>query len=213
MIFKRCKAENTKLTSFLNVLAGVANFRLFHKHKTHTPYTLDTVPISLRQYRPDLDPLQLGNCVGGLVTVIVNGFENPCDDDEIRAKFWSIAREQSDSLVERVRNDYSKFFRSNSVSIDVFPGLFFHFSISNVGVVDLDKYECFGKENPTGFRIENMFATIKCRESIDKFLAMIFVCTVGESLCCCLGTNTFFFDPVVADEFVRIFNETLLLVI
>lgn len=87
-------------------------------------------------------------------------------------------------------------------------GLMSHLTISNIGVVDLSGYECF-RDGTGGFRVENMFTTVTSSPTMDKILTACFFTTIGGQLCCGLGNNSFYFDPQVADQFVKYFLEIL----
>lgn len=193
----------------MNCLASMANFRLHENHGCKLPVSLDLIAVGLRQLKPssEVSPMQLGNCVTAVFTSIPNQFETTDDHDEVRARFWSMAREQSSALEDRVKNDMTKFARSRATaSLDDFNGLMFHLSISNIGVVDLKGYGCFENDE---FYIENMFTTVTNSISNDKFLCVLYFTTIGDRLFCSLGTNSFFFDPIVADEFVDIFKKLI----
>lgn len=165
---------------------------------------------NLRQLRPagELSSVQLGNCISALFTAIPNKFENINEDEELRARFWSIAREQSSSLEERVRNDTSKFAR---IDLDTFEemkkhrtGLVYHVNVSNIGVVDLNAYECFQSGE---FRVENMFTTVNNSNTIENYLVVLYFNTIADKLMCSIGTNGYFFDPIVADEFIDLLKR------
>lgn len=178
----------------------MANFQLHKNHNSRLETSVNLVAVGLRQLRSpfELDPLQIGNCIGTLVTPILN----PPDISH----FWSTARDLSASLDHRVRNDYSKFFKTDeTITLDMLKGLMFHLSISNIGIVDTSKYECFSSVN--NFVIENMFTCVKSLPSADKFLCVVFLCTVGDKLCCSIGYNSYFFAPDLAREFADIFKD------
>lgn len=213
-LFYRCKSENTKLTSALNVLAAFAIFRLYHNHNARLPVSYNVIPVSFRNFRPacDIGPLQIGHCTGPLMTLVPNPLSNPNDDSELSTKFWPLAREQSVSLETRAKNDYSKFRQRVSLRLEDVRGLECHLSISNIGVIDLSSYECFrddNNNNENGFHVENMFTTVTSFPILDKFLTAIFFTTIGDQLCCALGNNSFYFDPQVAQQFVDYFRNIL----
>lgn len=167
---------------------------------------------SLRQLRPpsEVPPMQLGNCISVLPTIVPNKFEN-ANDDEVRARFWSMAREQSNSLEDRVKNDMSKFVKPDSFSSADFEemkklmtGLMYHVNVSNIGVVDLTPYECFSSKE---FIVENMFTTVNNSKTIDNYLVVMYFNTIADKLMCSIGTNAYFFDPVIADEFLDLYKR------
>lgn len=179
----------------------MANFKLHENHNSRLETSVNMVAVGLRQLRSpaELDPLQLGNCIGSLSTPIQNNADI--------ANFWSLARDLSASLDDRVRNDYNKFFKmDSSFSLDMFKELMLHLTISNVGIVDISSYECFSSGD---FVIENMFTCVNSFKSIDKFLCVVFLCTVDGKLCCSLGYNSFFLSPDMAREFADVFQEIL----
>lgn len=182
----------------------MANFQLHQDHNSRLEVSVNLVAVGLRQLRSpsELNPLQIGNCIGTLVTPI----QNPPD----LAHFWSTACDLSASLDHRVRNDYSKFLKTDDTTTpEMLKGLMFHLSISNIGIVDTSKsYECFSS-SANDFVIENMFTCVKSLAHADKFLCVVFLCTVGDKLCCSLGYNSYFFSPDLAREFANIFQNKL----
>lgn len=197
--------ENTKVTSALNVLSAFTIFELYKTRGYKLDKCYDFVAVSLRQLRPpnEIGPMQLANCVGALITVIPNTDE---EENGIGSRFWPLAREQSASLDARVHTDLTKFFRPRTFSLSDVNGMLFHVSVSNIGVVDLDSYECF---SPTGFAIDNMFTTVNISHSLDKILTGLFFCTLGNKLYGSLGYNSFYFDPKAAREFTLRFPKLL----
>lgn len=201
------------MTSVLNLLQAITLFRLYESHGCKLDYFFNYIPVSLRQFADSdssINSFQLGNCVGGLNTAIANELTNVNDNAELKSKFWPLAQHQSVLLEDRAKNDLCKFlpprFPENMNSTQLFG----HMSLSNVGVIDLSSYECFGNGS---FRVENMYAVCNYKHPCDKFLMASFFCTVGQKLCCSLASDSFFFDHELADQFVDIFKQTLQLVV
>lgn len=208
----RCKNESVKITSVLNVIVAFTTFRLYHNHSTKLDLCLNGLAVSYRQLRPStvIDPFQLGYSAGPLMVPFPNELTDPNDDSEVRTKFWPQARKQSADLDDRVRTDFSKFMRVGLAKLEDFNGLYFHSSISNIGLVDLGAYECFKDKD---FQVENMFTSASCLESMDTNLGIVFFSTVGSNMCCTFNYNSFYVDPKLVDEFIRIFHQILYLVI
>lgn len=186
----------------------MANFKLHENHNSRLETSVNMVAVGLRQLRSpaELDPFQLGNCIGSLATPIQNNADF--------SNFWSLARDLSTSLDDRVRNDYSKFFKVDaSFSLDMFKELMLHMTVSNVGIVDISSYECFSSSSSSStardFVIEDMFTCVNSFPSSDKFLCVVFLCTVDGKLCCSLGYNSYFLSPELAREFADVFQEIL----
>lgn len=186
-------------------------FRLFKKHGSKLDYFFNFIPVDLRKFRANsvIGSIQLGNCVGGFLTIILNQFDDLIDEsDEFVCKFWQVAREKTIEFEDRIKNDNTMFFPPNFPLEEVKEELFDHMALSNTGVVDDSSYSCFST-NDGPFRIENMYTVCNFIDPIGTFLIASYFCSVDKKLCCSFANNSYFFDHDFVDEFVNTFKELI----
>lgn len=183
------------MTSCLNTATEMAVRRLYKQHGSQLDYFFNCNAVNLRQFRsPDeLGNIQLGYCVGALVSIVPDtSLLDPGDDSEVRARFWSTARESARVFDERVRGDLQKFVNPQFVEF-ADRQLLIHVGLSNIGVLD--------PFHDDSFRIENLYFICNYPGGFDKILTEMIVCTVDGKLCCALSNNGYFFGPQLTDEF------------
>lgn len=184
----------------------ITMYRFFQNHNFNSDNYFHYNAVSLRQYRPssEIGDQQLGYCVGALITIFQNWLDNPNDDSEVRSKFWSFVRKHALEFDDRVKNDNIKFHNPQFRKFDE-NEMLIHSGLSNIGVISDLKDECF--------KIENVYFICTFAQQLDKFLAAIYLSTVGKKCCCCLCSNNFFFDPKLNDEIIEIFKRIFELVV
>lgn len=194
------------------MISNIALFRLSEKHKFKIDNLLHYAAINLRQFRPAcaIGEFQLGYCVGALIIVVNNDFSNVQDDSEVRQRFWPLARESAKLFDNRVQNSNEKFISSQFRKFEE-NELLNHTSVSNMVIMNLSKYDCFGSSG--FFKIDNSFTICNFTRQSDNVLMCLYVCTVNGRLCCSITNNAYFFDPSLVDEFISLFKDIIHIII
>lgn len=195
------------MTSCLNLISAIAIFKLYKTHGDDLKLVLFYNPVSLRQFKPDeISDFQLGFCVGSLFSEIANEFDDIDDDAELISKFWPLAQRNAEVFEKRVIADDSKYMKP---PIPVFEEnqIFVHYGLSNRGIMDTKKYECFGVDG--SFEIENTFTMCDVSKEVDKKIFTSYLTTIGNKLCGSVCYNDFYFNHRFIDEYILHFESLI----
>ena len=204
----RSKSEGIKMTTCINMIGVFATLKLFKKEKINLDEIILYTAINLRQFHsPPIDEFQFGYCVGALTSLIRNDFKDVSDDEELKAYFWQFAKKNAQMFDDRVKNDNQKFANPQFRKFE--PNeMLFYVGISNLGVMETSKYECFSS-NKGPFTIDNSFTICYLGNQVNKCTICCYLCTVNNKLCISSNFNSYFFDYSFVDEFVNNFKDTV----
>lgn len=201
----RSKQEGVKLTSILNTIAWIAIFRLYKRHNSHLDEILAWIAVSLSRFRPEIEnnKYMLAYCVGAFFVTFSNTFENVLDDSEVLRKFWPLARENDEILSDKVENDMEKFGMKLKTPF-IGDEMAIHIGLSNAGRIDAN---CL---KGGMFSIENVFIKGCIPQTNVRNLFYNLVSSIDNKICWAIASNSYFFDHILVDEFIDLFNEFLL---
>lgn len=189
------------MTAFFHAAISISLLRVFKEYGWQEDKLVYFTPVSLRQYKTEMDVLMMGYCVGGLLSVLDIDLENVLDDKEMMQKFWSIAREMNGSLHKRIDEENEKFQFQFSRIEEPEKELSFHYLLSNPGLIDT---KCL-----KDFRIENMFSTAYIRKENSHSICTNTVNTVGGKICWAISFNSYFIQTKIIQKFVKNFQDVI----
>ena len=189
------------MTAFFHASLSIALLRVFKEFDWQQDKLVYFTPVSLRQYKSEMEVLMMGYCVGGLLSVLDVDLENVLDDNEMMQKFWFIAREMNGSLHKRIDEENEKFQYQFSRIEEPEKELSFHYVLSNPGLVDT---KCL-----KDFRIENMFSAAYIKKENIHSLCTNTVNTVDGKICWSVAFNSYFIQTDIIQKFVKNFQEVI----
>lgn len=186
-----------------------AMLRLYKTHDAHTDKILSWTAVSLRRYLPphvELHKYALSYCVGSFFDSCRNVYDNVLDDREVLDRFWTLARENEQSLNDKVANSGEKFgIRMKSPMSGAEMGC--HMGFSSLGVIETEPVEEGGV-----FEIENSFMKGCIPETHVRMLFYCFAFTLKNESFWAIANNSRFIDHRLVDEFIDIFQRLVELI-
>jgi hypothetical protein len=149
-----CKSHNSKLTGCLNTISSLATLNVYTKFGQTDVKVQQICYHMLANLRPFLE---LGNLNVGYWAIVLNGLfstealDLACDDLTFGQKFWSLAKQESDSIHRRIKeNELIENAKLDLALLDLYDqnvefetGGGVHFAISNLGLMKQENLETF----------------------------------------------------------------------
>lgn len=209
-ILKKCKDNNVKLTTFINMCLVLAIRMIYEKNQQNYPKESATINfttnISLREFPEYLMYNPEKNYVGCYIGLSFSTFRERLyfyNNPNWINEFWRLSKKESDDFHERLaKGEYIH-------SINLPPKkkehdeFFYHFGNSNLGSLPSSL------DDRRMIKIRQAFATGKY--SRENFLCWFsnLIATVDNQLCWTVSYNTFF----IKQEFINLIIENLTKVI
>ena len=210
-ILKKCKENNTKLTSFLNMVL-IAAFRLVNLKYDKTCLTSYesihyTTNISLREFDEFKKCCNNGNetigCYIGLMTGSFYNSFNFKDSSKWKPDVWKYAKEESKKFHDRLRNKEFVHTLSLPYGNKEANNYLYHFGMSNLGVLEssLTKNKLI--------QIKQTFASTKySRESFLCWFTNL-IGTIDNELCWTISFNSHVMKQEIITTFIEYITKII----
>ena len=204
-LIKKCKANNIKFTSCLNLIIIISFIKLYKLNGLDLNEIVYYVSVCLRNSKnvfnvEKIDDEVMGYYNGGIISVFNNYYQNI---EDLVKNFWSESKKLSDDLHKNLTNNVGKFCPKLAKVYDREKELSFHFGISNIGA-QLN-FLTKGKfiEITKSYFCANMKPIV-----IDKF-CFNYITTINGKIFWGIGFNAFGLEESHLDQIEKNCIETI----
>lgn len=189
------------MTAFFHAAIAISLLRVFKEHEWKQDKLVYYTPVSLRQYVSKMDPLNMGYCVGGLLSILDVESIDVCNENDLVGNFWTIARDINGTLHKRINEDNEKFQLQLSQLDEPDKQLHFHYLLSNPGFVDTKSLE--------DIQIESLFSAACFKNDNRDLIFGNIVNTVNGKFCWSVPFNSYFTQRDIIESYVKKFEEII----
>lgn len=205
-LIKKCKANNIKFTSCLNLIIIISFIKLYKSHGLDLNEIVYYISVCLRNSKnllgvDQIDDEIMGYYNGGIVS-IYNNYNNKNIEDLIK-HFWTESKKLNDDLHQNLKNSTEKFYPKITKVNDREKELSFHFGISNIGAQSNFLTQNKFIEIAKTYFCANMKPTV-----IDKF-CFNYVTTINEKIFWGIGYNVYGLEHSILDQIEKFYIETI----
>lgn len=205
-ILKKCKENNVKLTTYVNIAVGLALRMMYEKNENKSNQTINyTTNVSLRElpeYKNYAKNYKLAESIGCYIGLSFSSFNEDLKHNEISnpdwvKDFWLKCKQETDTFHENLNKGefiHSIHLPNKKKEFDEF---FYHFGNSNLGVLRSDA------SSSKLIKVRQAFAT--GRYAKENFLCWFtnLLATIDGQLCWTISFNSNMIRENVIDELVH----------
>jgi hypothetical protein len=203
-LLRKCKTKEIKLTGCLNVITALATLHLYKNIVPYQSMYYEAIQFHLLvNLRPFLNP-PLDNLASGLWAVVFNCI---LTESELYKDFWQLAKIQSDSIHERLKQNEQ--FESAKMDFCLLEQIRSDMQFSNGGGVHFALSNLGSMKNKTSIKIKEHHFGFSFVENRWNSLVFHGITTVDDELSWSITYNSNAIKDDIVDELVQCISNII----